>query len=173
MLRFSTQLGRTTERGFSLLEVLLALVVVSLVISAIAGGILTLVRSSTENSAQQRLQGALASYTESLKALPYYSQQLPPLPLDACVPGSPVDPATFDTAVGNWTDRWVPPAYVADASVTAVEFWSPSATGPTLGAFASTCPPAGDQGAIRLTGLVVLTDGRSSSGQVVIREPSP
>jgi hypothetical protein len=160
---------------------------------------LTLMRSSTQTSAQQRLQGALTSYTESLKALPYYSQCLPelhPPPSDPSTSpcDSPEPPATtstttpnwlrnngcaatvaqFQAAAAGWANRWIPPSYVTTAEVTNVEFWTPSAPGSaSMGTFTTTCPAGGDLGAIRLTGRVVLSDGGSSTGQVVIRDPRP
>ena len=174
MLRPHTQLGRHDQAGFTLIEVLLALVLTSVAITAIAAGMLTLMRSSTQTSAQQRLQGALTSYTESLKALPYYSQQLAPLPANPCVAGQPADVAAFQAAAAGWADRWVPPDYVTTAEVTNIEFWTPSAPGSaSIGTFTTTCPAGGDFGAIRLTGRVVLSDGGTSTGQVVIRDPRP
>lgn len=59
------------QAGFSLLEVLIAIVLTSTVILAIGAGMLTLMRSSKRAEDRQHMQLAISSFTESIKSIDY------------------------------------------------------------------------------------------------------
>lgn len=146
----------------SLVEAILATLLVAVVVLALAGGMLTMVGASGASSARQRTTTALTSFTESLKAIPY---------TDCTAGGSTPAPAAYQAVYDAWPGRWTPAADsgVSDRRIVRVDYWHPAAgTPPTSGEFRSTCPAGGDGGAQRLT-VSVTVDGSTSRGQVVIR----
>ena len=141
---------RRSQTGATLVEVLIALALVGILVLALASGMLTLIKTSTETTKQQQVELALGSFTESLKSGPYTK-------CAALVAGSPYP---------NTTD-WVPPQSSMTASLVKIEYWDKSST-----SFVAACPASGDQGTQRLTVQVNLED-RSSTAQVVKADGTP
>jgi Tfp pilus assembly protein PilV len=145
-----------SEAGFSLVEILVCVVLMSTVILALASGMLTLVRTTGSTSERQQIQLALGSFTESLKTTPPYV---------ICR-----DAAEYEADYAAAADSWKPdPARNIDLEVTGVEYWDRNATAASntvAGAFAVNCPP-GENGPQRLTVKVTLPSGRSGTAQVV------
>ena len=134
-----------SQAGFTLAETIVALLLSSLVVLALAAGMFTLLRTTDLTSRSQRMQAALTTAAESVKAEAY------------------VDCATTTSyAVAD-------PEGPATASITAVRHWDATPTGAELGRFGPTCPP--DQGAQRITVQVEL-DGRTVSAEIVKRKSS-
>ena len=149
------------QSGVSLLESLIAIVLVSTVILALAAGFLAMMGATAASSSRQRTDAALTSFTESLKTVPYT-----PCTAGTSQPGA----SAYQAVYAAWAGRWSPPAdaAVSDLSITKVEYWNPAAgTPPRVGAFQATCP-ASDSGAQRLT-VSVTVNGSSDTGQVVVR----
>jgi type II secretory pathway pseudopilin PulG len=140
------------QAGASLIETIVALVLASVVVLALAGGMLTLMRTSEATSRTQRMQAALTTSAEAVKAASY---------VDCAAP------ADYDGAPG--VDD---PADDVEVTVTGVEYWDgvPVAGTPPapslLGSFVATCPP--DLGAQRVAVRVTL-DGDSDTAQIVKR----
>lgn len=131
------------QGGFSLIEVIVSVLLVSLVVLALAAGFMTIVRVNADTAERQVVDQAIGSYAESLTTAQY-------LPCDdPTQPGSVANyTATYPT--GSWT-----PAPGVDADIVGVEYWDGTS------GFAATCPAtpsAGDQGAQRLTVEVAYRD---------------
>ena len=142
--------SRRSQTGATLVEVLIALALVGILVLALASGMLTLLKTSTETTKQQQVELALGSFTESLKSGPYTK-------CAALVAGSPYPNTT----------AWVPPQSSMTASLVKIEYWDKSST-----SFVAACPASGDQGTQRLTVQVNLED-RSSTAQVVKADGTP
>lgn len=149
---------RLTQRGqggFTLVESLVAVVLVGLVVLALAGGMVTLLATTAASANEQRLQTGLTSFTESVKAMPYR------------------DCASLDevrTDYAAWSGRWDPPSGMT-VTITDVEYWNPAA-GSEAGEFQPTCPGGGttDRGAQRLS-VHVTWNGDTATTETVVRKP--
>ena len=142
--------SRRSQTGATLVEVLIALALVGILVLALASGMLTLLKTSTETTKQQQVELALGSFTESLKSGPYTK-------CAALVAGSPYPN----------TAAWVPPQSSMTASLVKIEYWDTRST-----SFVAACPASGDQGTQRLTVQVNFED-RSSRAQVVKADATP
>ena len=142
--------SRRSQTGATLVEVLIALALVGILVLALASGMLTLLKTSTETTKQQQVELALGSFTESLKSGPYTK-------CAALVAGSPYPN----------TAAWVPPQSSMTASLVKIEYWDKSST-----SFVAACPASGDQGTQRLTVQVDFQD-QSSTAQVVKADGTP
>lgn len=142
--------SRRSQTGATLVEVLIALALVGILVLALASGMLTLLKTSTETTKQQQVELALGSFTESLKSGPYTK-------CAALVAGSPYPN----------TAAWIPPQSSMSASLVKIEYWDKSST-----SFVAACPASGDQGTQRLTVQVNFED-RSSRAQVVKADATP
>lgn len=135
--------ARAGQGGFTLMEIIVSVMLVSMVVLGIAAGFLGLVRTNRMTQEQQAVDHAVTNYSESLKSAEY-------LP---CSPGPDPD---YDASTGLWvSDRGVT-VWVDD-----VDYWDESA-----GAFVDTC--ASDSGAQRLTVRAEWRD-RERQGQIVKR----
>lgn len=149
------QLGRRThctapgqrvgQAGFSLLEIIIAVMLVSMVVLALATGFLTLIRTNRSTYEQQQVDHATTNYAESLKAVQY----------EPCQPGS------GDPDYGASPDLWEPGAGISVAVVD-VRYWNPAA-----GAYEPGCPPS-DGGTQLLTIRAEYRD-RERQAQIVKR----
>lgn len=148
------QLGRRTDctaprigagqAGFSLIEVVIAVALVSLSVLSLAMGFLTLMRANAATAAQQEADHAAANFSESLKAAGY----------QPCAPGSTPD---YDADAALWS----PPSGV-QVRVVHVEYWSPASR-----AYVDSCP-SGDTGTQRVTVRAEFRD-RERTAQIVKR----
>lgn len=144
-----------SQSGASLVEVLISVMLVGTVVAALAVGMLTMVGATRSTAEEQRIQSALLSFTESLKASPY-------LPCG----GSPSPTASaYVSSHASTPQRWTPPAGMT-ASIDDVEYWHDAGT---YGDYRATCPGA-DGGRQRLTVTVRLDDGRRGSAEVVLAD---
>ncbi|MEX0768960.1 MAG: type II secretion system protein [Microthrixaceae bacterium] len=142
--------SRRTQAGATLVEVLIAIALVGILVLALASGMLTLIKTSTETTKQQQVELALGSFTESLKSGPYTKCAV-------LVPGSPYP----------GTARWVPPQPGMNASLIKIEYWNPISK-----SFDQTCPGSVDKGTQRLT-IQVDLDNHTSTAQFVKADGSP
>ena len=142
--------SRRSQTGATLVEVLIALALVGILVLALASGMLTLIKTSSETTKQQQIELALGSFTESLKSGPYTK-------CAALVAGSPYPN----------TAAWIPPQSSMSASLVKIEYWDKSST-----SFVAACPASGDQGTQRLTVQVDFQD-QSSTAQVVKADGTP
>ncbi len=142
------------QAGISLLESLIAVMLAAVVVLALAGGFLTMMRATDASSNRQRAEGALTSFTESIKVMQYTPCQ---------------GASAYQAAYLAWPGRWSPPpsAQVSDLTITDVQYWHPASSGSTAGAYDGICPTP-DSGAQRLT-VRVKVKGQTVTGQVVIR----
>lgn len=144
------------QAGFSLIESVVSIALTSIVIVALAAGLLASIRSSTAADRVQRADAALASFSESLRAMP-----APPEGADGCPHLSGPDGFTdgyadFVTSGEGWSLPGV------STAITKIEHWEPS-----TGEFATSCPAGGNPHVHRLS-LSVAVDGDSAVGQVVV-----
>lgn len=152
--------GGADERGVSLLEVLVAIAVLSTALIAAMSGLFTTVRTSGANADRQARSAALSSYGESLKGLAY-------------TPCADATGAAYTSAYDTWTQRWTPAtggSAPPDAAalvlrVTKVEFWDRTSL-----SFLPTCP-ATDGGAQRLT-ISVTWRGATMTSTLAKRNPT-
>ncbi len=166
-----TRRNHAGQSGYGLLEVLIAIVLMGTVLAALSAAMLTLLATTSAASDRQRMQTALNSYTESLKASTYEACRTTGtpsavLPTAAQVQGAhDGDPAAYRPAAGSGIT----------VVVVGVEFLSsaPAAPSPaTTGTYSSTCPAEGDAGRQRLTVEVRLAGRSPMRGNVVIAEPN-
>lgn len=143
------------QAGFGLVEVMISIILVAVMMTASAFGIMTAVSTSGDNQVRQRLQVALTSYSESLGQMPF--------PGGSCADRTP---AAYNAEYQAWADHWTPPTgitvRVRDSG--GVEYWNRSAAD-----FDSTCPTS-DTGAHRLT-IEARKGSMAVSGQIVKRNP--
>lgn len=153
--------SRRSDGGFSLIEVLLALGLATLVVLGLAAGVLTTMRSSEVAASRQRREAALTSFSESLKSMPYVE----------CTSGGATASGYLATySVGMSTGATWSPAQtsdVADLDVEDVEYWQPAASGASAGTYSANCAGV-DHGAQRLT-VSLTVRGQRVHGQVVLR----
>lgn len=168
------------QAGYGLIEVLIAIVLMGTVIAALSAAMLTLLATTASTSSTQRMQAALTSYTESLKAGTYLacaSTGSPPV-------GSTPTPAQVQVAHDGDSAAYRPAAgsgitveVVDVAFLSAASAASPS-SGPTttmvngVGGYQAQCPSTGDAGRQLLTVRVTQVGRTPIEGQVVIAVPS-
>lgn len=155
-LRFRPGPGENSERGVSLLEVLVAVAVIGTAMVAAMAGLFTTVREAGANGERQQRSAALMSFGESLKGAQY---------LPCAEPGG----GSYTDAYRAWPQRWSPPAGAAPdiasltLAVSRVEYWDRATS-----SFTSSCPT--DGGAQRLT-ITASWRGSSASSTLVKRDP--
>jgi Tfp pilus assembly protein PilV len=138
------------QGGFTLLEAIVSLALVSTVVLALASGLLTSVRSSDSAKRTQEIDASLSSFAESIKTAPY------PTAGGSCPTGS-----EFQVAYDAWPDRWSQGGVTTE--VISAEPWDPSS-----GEYTSSCPGA-DPFVHLLTLRVERSgDGNSTTGKVVV-----
>lgn len=145
------------QTGASLIEVMIALLLLSLVISALAAGLITFMKVNAMTSQHQQMTHAVGNTAEALKAAPYRMCDSPT--------GGAATAAQYDQSYGAWAFRWEP---LEDMTVRIinVEFWNPTSRDFTSDA--GIACHAGDPGAQRLT-IEVSWRGEERRGQVVKR----
>ncbi len=132
-----------------LLEVLICIMLVSVVILALAGGLLTLLRVTKMTTERQQIQMALGRFTENLVVSPYIP----------CAPAPAAGPSV--ASYNQMPGRWTPDKAGMTAEVIGVEFWDDAQR-----KFVSSCPAGLDQGTQRLK-VQVDWRGRSGTAQIV------
>lgn len=151
---------RSRQSGYGLLETLVAIMLTSVVILALAGSLLTAIKSSEVADRVQRADSSLGSFTESLRAMPYPVTAVP-----GDCPGL-IDYRDAWTTYQSAGDGWSPPPDVT-LEIKAIEHWQPDGT--DMGSYTGTCPSSGDSSSHRLTVEVEMA-GRSRSAQVVVSQ---
>jgi len=152
--------GGADERGVSLLEVLVAIAVLSTALIAAMSGLFTSVKTSGANADRQVRSAALSSFGESLKGLAYVRCAEP-------------TGGGYTADYRAWPQRWTPAtggSAPPDAAsmvleVTKVQYWDHA----TL-SFVPACASA-DAGAQRLTISVSWRDATMTS-TLVKRDPA-
>ncbi len=138
------------QSGFGLIEVVLAVGLVSLGVLALASAFLTLTRVNAATEGQQRVDHAVANYAESLKAADYVP----------CSPGpTGVD---YSTALGLWAP---PGADGVQVQIVSVRYWNAAAGG---GTYQATCP--GTDGGTQLVTVRAASADNERQAQIVKRQ---
>lgn len=156
-MRWTPQLGHAVVRraaarptrpaagqsGFTLMEIIVSVMLVSIVVLGIAAGFLGLVRTNRMTQEQQAVDHAVTNFSESLKAAEY--QPCGTMP-------------AYNSVAGLWvSDRGV------DVEVIDVDYWDESTA-----SFVDTCST--DGGSQRLTVRAEWPGrDRDRQGQIVIR----
>ncbi len=141
------------DHGFLLVEVIISIALTSMVILALAVGLLTALRSSDAANHQQTLDSALSSASESIRSMPY------PTSTSTC-PTAQDYQDSYEAYVSSGLG-WSDPDTVV--TVDSIEHWDPDTGG--FGA----CP-ATDSLAHRLV-LEVDVGLETARGQVVVGMP--
>lgn len=137
------------DSGFLLVEVVISIALISMVILALAVGLLTAIRSSDAANRQQIVDSALSSASESIRSMPY--------PSSASTCPTEVD---YQSAYDAYPEAWAAPGVVV--TVAGIEHWDP-----TNGSYDSSCPGPLDPLVHRLT-LEVDVGDDDASAQVVV-----
>lgn len=145
---------RRGAAGFSLVEVLISIALVSTLVLALVTGLLTLVRTTESNNQRQQIQLALGNMSEGMRAISYRDCN-----------GGGANATNYEGDYYGVPSNWTPtragrPDMTAE--VLDVEFWNPSSR-----TFQDTCPGT-DGGAQQLTLRVAWRD-RDDTTQVVVR----
>lgn len=133
------------ERGLTLVELLVTVVIMGIAFTAVLGGMFTVAVSSDIHRRQAVATVALRSFAETVKQEAY------------------VQCATTTSYGASYA---APSGYTA--SVTGVEYYVYDSTTPDLTPFSSTCP-ATDQGLQRLSLRVVSADARAAERVQVLK----
>ncbi len=140
--------------GFSLVEVLISVALVSTLVLALVTGLLTLVRTTESNNQRQQIQLALGNMSEGMSAIGYRD-----------CGGGGANAMSYEADYYGLPSNWTP-ARAGRPDMTAevldVEYWNPATK-----AFQDTCQGT-DGGAQQLTLRVTWRD-REDTTQVVIR----
>jgi type II secretory pathway pseudopilin PulG len=135
----------TDDRGESLLELLIAVVIMGIAVVAIVGGL----SAATLVSDQHRKEATAGSYARD------YAEAVQSMSYTDCA-----TPASYPVPAGL-----VPAGY--SASVQSVQYWPISGTN-----WQTTCPSNPDKGLQRLTVQVASSDGRAAERvTLVLRKP--
>jgi type II secretory pathway pseudopilin PulG len=147
--------GTGDDRGETLVELLVALVILGIAVVAIVGGLASSVLISDVHRKQAQAGVIVRDYAEALQAAVTASQ----LNYAACPAAPGYAPSAAALSATGFT---VPSGYTAAASV---QYWDGSST------FGS-CPAGGDTGLQRVTLTVSSDDGRARQAlEVVLRKP--
>jgi type II secretory pathway pseudopilin PulG len=147
--------SRTDDRGESLIEILVAVLILGLTVTAIMGGLLTSVKLSDVHRKQATAGADVRSYAESVTRAVAAGGYQPCAGTSAYLPVSGTSP----TAVHFTPSAGVTPTVVR------VEYWSDS--GPaTPGTWQPSCST--DLGLQRVTLQVQSTDSRATEQTVVV-----
>lgn len=148
---------RRREAGETLVELILAVAIMSIAVVSVAGALATGVRASDQHRKHATAGAAVRAFAEALHASVWSSDGYLE---DICGTGDPA--SAYLDRLG---DIYTPPANY-QASVTQVRFWHPNGT---TGSFESGCPDVGLQ---LLTLEVATADGRvTETLDVVLRKP--
>lgn len=150
--------ARRTEHGYSLIEVLIALALISMVVLALAGGLLTLIKITGMTQKRQQMTLALGNSSESIKAMAYEKCLL----ADA----NSASASRYAAAYDGWDYRWEPRENMT-VTIVAVDYWD-RASESFVSDRSVACAPS-DPGAQRLT-VRVDYQGESRFGHVVKRD---
>jgi Tfp pilus assembly protein PilV len=143
------------DRGETLLELLVALVIMGIAVVAIVGGLASSILISDVHRRQAQTGVVVRDYAEALQAAITADQAN----YIACAGPASYAPSAAAVAGTGFT---VPSGYTGSASV---QYWDGSST------FAS-CPAGGDTGLQRVTLTVSSDDGRARQSLIVIlRKP--
>jgi type II secretory pathway pseudopilin PulG len=145
----------TDDRGESLIEILVAVLILGVTATAVMGGLLTSVKVSDIHRKQATAGADVRSYVESVtRAVAAGGYKPCAAPSDYLpVPGSAASAVHFATSTGF------------SPTVARVEYWSDSGPG-TAWSWGSTCAP--DWGLQRVTLQVASADGRATEQSVVV-----
>lgn len=138
------------ERGETLVELLVTLVILSTAVIALVGGIAAAIRFSDLHRKQANAGAYVRAFGEAVQNK-----------VNATPTGY-----TLCATTGVYTTAYtVPDPTRYTASITSIAYWNGTA-------FASTCPVSGDAGVQRLSLQVASTDGRATEKlDIVIRRP--
>lgn len=133
----------TSEEGFTLIEVIITVALISIAFVGILSAVGGLVLSGAQNKSAAQVQATVrnvAAFTQSFDSAPY----------KLCGATAPTPAESYQSAITSGAA--VPSGFTA--TITGVQFWN----GDTPATFAGACPGAGDQG------LELVTVNVSSSG---------
>jgi prepilin-type N-terminal cleavage/methylation domain-containing protein len=122
-----------SEEGFTLVEVIVTVALISIAFVGILGAVGALVLSSVQNrnaASSEAVVRSAAAYTQSITSTPYLACNQAPL-------------ATYNIS-------GVPLPAGFTASITDVQFWNGDSS-PATFSLGPGCPPGGDQGLERVT----------------------
>lgn len=140
---------RSTQSGTGMIEVLVAVVLASLTVAALAGALFAVVSTSAATADRQQLSATVSGYSESLKQVDW-------IPCGSG--GSPTAVAYSDEEAASEAPFRAPVGVTL--AVTRIEYWDAATA-----SFSATCPTTGTR-AQRLS--VRATSGRGAvSGQIV------
>jgi prepilin-type N-terminal cleavage/methylation domain-containing protein len=135
-----------SEDGFSLAELLVTIVLVSVTFAAILSGLMTTIRVSTAHRTQATTDAVVRSAAEWVKDVSH----------------NPYRTTCNGPSMYTLSGLAMPTGY--SASITKVEYWdgaAPAATGTYSPSFGP-CPAGGDKGLQRITIVATATNGQAT-----------
>jgi Tfp pilus assembly protein PilV len=153
-------IDRRSEAGDSLIEVLFAIVVIGLTVTAIMAALATSLSASAEHRSLATVDTVLKSYAEIVK----YDIQLQPAPspwFTECASVTQVGGVSYYNS--NQVLYTRPPGYAGSIGIDSIQYWN----GAT---FDSTCGPTDHTGYQVLTFKAVDTNGYTQSLSLGVRK---
>lgn len=146
------------QSGMTLIEVLLAVLLISTVVVGLISGLLTSMIASSDNQDARRAEAALVSYASSVKRMPYDT---------SCSIGNGV----YSAAYLSWPEpgKWAIPSSMT-ATIPAPKFWRKDVSSGQP-RWSTTCPGGVDPGAQLLT-LQITYKGKDYTNTIVKRNPN-
>ncbi len=146
------RMSRSDERGETLVELLIAIVILGVAVTTLLAALATAITASASHRRHATSDTLARSFAEAL---------------------SDPDPAS-GTPYVDCATSYPLPGYLAvptgfDAPTTAVSYWKAGSTGASDADFTTTCPPAGDQGLQRVTITVRATANGEQSVVTVLK----
>lgn len=137
-----------SDRGVSLMELLIAVTLLSVAFVALISGMFTATVSSDLHRRQTTAGTVVRSYAESIVTETYVS----------CA------------TTGSYGSSYSPPSGYT-TSITTVEYFAANASAPAVGVFQGSCPST-DQGLQRLSLQAASSDGRATETLVIVKRCS-
>lgn len=151
---------RSGEAGFTLAEILVALIILSTAVIALISAAFTLTVGADVQRKTSEVESIAVTWGESIIDESFGYQEC-------------TGPIVYETAYDSWVDRYVLPDFY-EADIVDVDYWDRDRDGQNEGGFIESCSLSGlDDGAQKFELRVTAPDGSGSAEVIVVKnDPS-